>query len=257
MINSSNATNVHQDIAFLAAGPSKWARRYTGYLVNGLRFHTKKREMMRKTQNSGVFLNASMSSFSSSKDKNPILGDVSFYGVLKDIIEVRYTNDIKFILFKCDWVDRNSGLKHDEFNFTLVNFAHLLYRGNVMDEPFILASQAQQAWYIQDPVDPDWHVALKMTPRAIFNVDPEINEFGSTEDELFSYQGETNIENEIISYARADVEGETLVRSDHSDENRVHDLEQGPDHSASDDFDPNDDDDFFEDVIPPNESEDD
>ncbi|XP_057770554.1 uncharacterized protein LOC130990352 [Salvia miltiorrhiza] len=128
MANTSSES-LHPDIPFLAVGPSKWARRYTGYIVNVLRFHTKKREMRRKTQNSGVFLAATTNSFSSSKDKNPISGDVSFYGVLKDIVEVKYTNNLKFVLFKCDWVEYNLGLKRDEFNFTLVNFAHLIYRG--------------------------------------------------------------------------------------------------------------------------------
>ncbi|KAG5566650.1 hypothetical protein RHGRI_002267 [Rhododendron griersonianum] len=58
----------------------------------------------------------------------------------------------------CDWIDNNKGLKHDDFGFTLVNFKHLLYTKNQeRDEPFVLASQAQQIFYIQDPVDDDWN----------------------------------------------------------------------------------------------------
>ncbi|XP_057790149.1 uncharacterized protein LOC131007019 isoform X2 [Salvia miltiorrhiza] len=269
-VNASNGTGVEHDIQHLAAGPSKWARRYTGYVINGLRFHTKMREIRRKTQNSGVFLSASTNSFSSSKDKNPKSGDVSFYGVLKDIIEVRYTNYLKFVLFKCDWVDYNVGLRRDEFNFTLVNFNHLLYRGNrKLDEPFILASQAQQAWYIQDPVDSEWHVALKMTPRAIFNVDPEVNEIESIEDEQFSsQQHEADVDNENLAWVRADVDrvsltgidipiGETNVDDFDNDDANLEDEDVDEEDFESDNSDSSDDDDFFEERTPPNDNEND
>lgn len=29
----------------------------------------------------------------------------SIHGVLTDILEIRYTNDMKYILFKGDWID--------------------------------------------------------------------------------------------------------------------------------------------------------
>ena len=63
------------------------------------------------------------------------------------------------------------GMKQDEFKFTLVNFKHLLYRENqVADEPFIIASQAEQVWYIQNPVELDWHVVVKATGRDYFDM---------------------------------------------------------------------------------------
>lgn len=66
----------------------------------------------------------------------------------------------------------NQGKKEDEFGFTLVNFNRLLYRHNrTTDEPFILATQAQQVWYVQDSVEPDWHVVVKMMPRNSFMFD--------------------------------------------------------------------------------------
>ena len=62
-------------------------------------------------------------------------------------------------------------MKQDEFKFTLVNFNHLLYRENrAVDEPFILASQAEQVWYVQDPLEPDWHVVVKATSRDYFDL---------------------------------------------------------------------------------------
>lgn len=70
--------------------------------MNGFRFHTKEVESKRKTQNSGVVVNATTSSFSSSKDQNPVLGEVAYYGVLKNILELDYTSNRKVILFDCN-----------------------------------------------------------------------------------------------------------------------------------------------------------
>ncbi|KAA8532586.1 hypothetical protein F0562_032598 [Nyssa sinensis] len=167
---TSNA-QISPEVEILSVGPDQWGRRYTGYVINGFRFRTKERESKRKTQNSGVLLNASTTSFASARDRNPVEGDVRFYGVLTDIIELRYTNDLKFVLFKCDWIDNNAGRKIDEFGFTLVNFKHLLYKENRLgDEPFILASQAQQVWYVQDSLEKDWPFVVIMTPRDVFDV---------------------------------------------------------------------------------------
>ncbi|KAL7184449.1 hypothetical protein ACSBR2_026580 [Camellia fascicularis] len=72
---------------------------------------------------------------------------------LTNIVEIRYSNKIKHVLFKCDWIDNIHGKKEYVFNFTLVNFNHLLYRDDrITNEPFILASQAEQVWYVADPV---------------------------------------------------------------------------------------------------------
>ncbi|XP_071933260.1 uncharacterized protein [Coffea arabica] len=145
---SNSCHDYYKEIAYLAAGPDIWTKSYSSYIVNGFHFHTKKREMRRQTQNSGVFVNASANNFVSTKDKNPMSGILEYYGVLVDIVELRYSNDIKFVMFKCDWVDNVTGMKQDEHNFTLVNFDHILYKQNTKnDEPFILASQAQQTWH--------------------------------------------------------------------------------------------------------------
>ena len=53
----------------LSRGPNSVAKRYSGSLINGYRFHVRQRDTRRKTQNSGVTLIASTTSFASSKDK--------------------------------------------------------------------------------------------------------------------------------------------------------------------------------------------
>ena len=49
--------------------------------------------------------------YASRRDRNPREGEVTFYGELTDIIEIHYTNNIKFVMFKCNWIDNNVGMK--------------------------------------------------------------------------------------------------------------------------------------------------
>ncbi|XP_028120968.1 uncharacterized protein LOC114318309 [Camellia sinensis] len=145
-----------EEIKILALGPSQKATRFNGYIINGTRYHTKSCELRRKTQNNGVMVKAKTSSYASAKDINPVEGDVAYYGYVTDIIELYYSHDHRYMLFMCNWIDNNKGLKQDDFGFTLVNFNHLLYaKKQDSDEPFILASQAQQVFYVNDSVDED------------------------------------------------------------------------------------------------------
>ncbi|KAK2637432.1 hypothetical protein Ddye_032224 [Dipteronia dyeriana] len=94
----------------------------------------------------------------SNEDKLSIftsVGDVSYIGNVVDVIELDYYRGRKVALFKCDWIDINSnrGTKKDELGFTRVNPSCSLKT----EEPFILASQAIQVFYVEDPVEPDWN----------------------------------------------------------------------------------------------------
>ncbi|XP_077233608.1 uncharacterized protein LOC143875914 [Tasmannia lanceolata] len=138
---------ISEKLRWLSGGPSNIVRRYTGYIVNGIRYNTKDREQGKRTQNSGVVVIAKTNSFASARDRNPTAGDVSYYGVLTFIIELNYYEQLKALLFKCDWFDitPNRGIRKDEFGFTVVNTARRLSS----DEPFILASQAQQSEVVE------------------------------------------------------------------------------------------------------------
>ena len=74
--------------------------RCDGYIINGVRFHTQKRDSIGCVQNSGVTLTAKTMQVSSSKDKNPIISNMSFYGVLQDIWKIDYI-EFKVVVFKC------------------------------------------------------------------------------------------------------------------------------------------------------------
>ena len=57
--------NVPDLIKQLSRGPNSVAKRYSGYLINRYRYHVRQRDERRKTQNSGVTLIASTTSFAS------------------------------------------------------------------------------------------------------------------------------------------------------------------------------------------------
>ncbi|CAL5337216.1 unnamed protein product [Camellia sinensis] len=207
-----------EEIKILALGPSQKATRFNGYIINGTRYHTKSCELRRKTQNSGVMVKAKTSSYASAKDINPVEGDVAYYGYVTDIIELYYSHDHRYMLFMCNWIDNNKGLKQDDFGFTLVNFNHLLYaKKQDSDEPFILASQAQQVFYVNDSVDEDWNVVLKMKPRDLYEAcgeQPTIDEglhhneverFGDQELDVASFTCE-----EDMDWVRKGIDGTTV-----------------------------------------------
>lgn len=198
-----------EEIIGLANGPQFIARRSKGYIINGNRFRVKATDDRRTTQNSGVALKADTVSYASRKDKNPQVGAVYYYGRLRDIVEVRYTNDIKFVLFKCDWIDNGHGKKEDVYKFTLVNFNRLLYREDrPTNEPFILAPQAEQVWYIPDPIEPEWEVVMKMSQRGLFDLrsrDHQAEPFVSQE-----LEENIVVRDEQVGWVREGTEGETV-----------------------------------------------
>ncbi|XP_077249194.1 uncharacterized protein LOC143888641 [Tasmannia lanceolata] len=161
---------VSENLRWLARGPSPRVKKYNGCLINGFRFHTKMLERKRKTQNSGVILVARTPNYSSRKDKNPIHADKSYYGVLTNIFELDYCGSRKALLFKCEWADYQAdrGVKKDPLGFTLVNLKHCR-----KDDPFVLAAQVHQVFYVQDPTNIDWYVVKKTTPRDFFDTEEE------------------------------------------------------------------------------------
>ena len=82
------------------------------------------------------------------------------------------------MLFKCDWVANERSCTKDEFNFTLVNFDYVMNQNNSpADEPFILSTEAEQVWYMGDPLEPSWKVVMKTSRRGNYDVysrDPSI-----------------------------------------------------------------------------------
>ncbi|XP_027067562.2 uncharacterized protein [Coffea arabica] len=159
---------ISKDLRLLAKGPNVVGSKYERYIVNGFRFHTKYLESKRKNQNSGVIVTAITSSFASTKDMNLVSSDLAYYGVLKDILELDYGGGRRVVLFDCDWVSKGKRLKQDDDGFTLVNFMNVKRH----HEPFVLASQVKQVFYVEDPLDKGWNVVIPTIPRDDLKMDP-------------------------------------------------------------------------------------
>ncbi|VVA35006.1 PREDICTED: transposase, partial [Prunus dulcis] len=95
---------VSENLRWLAAGPNMAVPLYRNYLIKGIKFNIKAQDDVRTTQNSGVFLLAQTMQVASAKDKNPILSNMGFYGVIQEIWDLDYQ---KFTIpvFRCDWID--------------------------------------------------------------------------------------------------------------------------------------------------------
>ncbi|XP_059624867.1 uncharacterized protein LOC132268136 isoform X2 [Cornus florida] len=127
-------SDVSDTIMYLANGPRREVTSHSGYIVNGQQFHTKNVE--RSTQDSGVSIEVETICQSSARDTNQVVGKVSYYGVLKDILLLDYYT-FKVPIFDCEWANIRNGIKVED-GFVLVN----LHEGQSQfrRDPFILAS---------------------------------------------------------------------------------------------------------------------
>ncbi|KAL0534278.1 hypothetical protein IC582_028567 [Cucumis melo] len=154
---------VSDNLRWIAYGPHPFVITYSGYPINGCRYHTKSCEKDRSVQNSRVSLVAKTMQVSSSNDKNPVIGDMSFYEVIQEIWKLNY-NTFNVLVFKCDWVQNSGGVRIDELGYVLVDLNRV---GHKLDS-FILASQAKQVFYVEDPSDVRWSVVLT-SPQRVFD----------------------------------------------------------------------------------------
>ncbi|KAH1091839.1 hypothetical protein J1N35_019096 [Gossypium stocksii] len=133
-----SGNDVNDEVKWLSQCLNRVVKRYTTFLVNGFKFHPKSHERLKKTQNCGIVVNSSITSYASSKDSNPVKGNLEYYDLLTGIIEFDYYDKQKVVLFQCDWdnISTARGIKKDQFGFTMVNFSRLIHtRQQLVDEP--------------------------------------------------------------------------------------------------------------------------
>ncbi|RVW24553.1 hypothetical protein CK203_090862 [Vitis vinifera] len=130
---------ISETLRWMAHGPTHYVAKYHGYVINGCQYNTKDRDELRVTQNSGVSIVATTMQISSAKDKNPVFGELCFYGIITEIWDLDYTM-FRIPVFKCNWVDNKSGIKVDEFGLTLVDFTKMAHKSDPFH--FSLPSQA-------------------------------------------------------------------------------------------------------------------
>ena len=208
-MHANNPNDISDELYALARGPSRRATRYSACISRGSRYHTIDRDHYRKTQNSGVLVEGSHDG-----------ENIDFYGVIVDIIGMKYLGELAVYLFKCDWWDLSNprtGVRDDEY-FLSINTSRKWYE----DDPFILASQASQVFYLDDPkLGTQWRVVQKYAPRNIYDVIPQAEGRDEEEDDAFTqeaYQESQPVFNlfvdlsqyEMIPLNREDIEAEIV-----------------------------------------------
>ncbi|KAK5839704.1 hypothetical protein PVK06_008532 [Gossypium arboreum] len=129
--------------------------------------------LCKRTQNCGIVVNSSITTYASARDSNPIEGNMEYYGLFTDIIELDYYGKRKVVLFRCDWAVVNTAhrIKKDQFGFTMVNFSRLIHTGQqLIDEPYVFHFQVKQVFYSKDPTEEGCYVVLCNTPRDLFDM---------------------------------------------------------------------------------------
>ncbi|XP_039130942.1 uncharacterized protein LOC120267365 [Dioscorea cayenensis subsp. rotundata] len=160
---NENDEGIDINMLALARGPERRVICYPGYNINGFRFHTRDRDENKKTQNCGVMVKGEGNE-----------GELSYYGIILDIIELRYTGGNKVTLFRCDWYDTSRegiGYRKDRYGIVSVNTTQKLHT----NEPFVLASQVTQVYYIKGLKDPTWATVSEIKPRNLYEI-PENEE---------------------------------------------------------------------------------
>jgi hypothetical protein len=124
-------------LQILASGPSTTIHRYTSYDINGYTFYTRAQDNKRTNQNNGVRTDA----YDCDGNKT------NYYGFIEEIRELKYRENLKVPLFRCQWIKLPNGVKTDKYGMTNVNFRFLGYR----EQPFVLAKDVTQVFYVKDP----------------------------------------------------------------------------------------------------------
>ncbi|KAL4554293.1 hypothetical protein LXL04_039589 [Taraxacum kok-saghyz] len=165
--------SVTATVDWLSHKPNINVLKYDVYVINGYTFRTKSREC-KGYQDSGVSVVATDTHIS--KDVVTHVKN-TYYGVLQEIW-VLYYNFKRIPIFKCDWVDSRNGVKKDKLGYTLVELKRLGHK----DDPFILASQSKQVFYVADPLDQKKSIVFNSPPKnyrdAYDDVDEEFSTIG-------------------------------------------------------------------------------
>ncbi|KAH6770970.1 B-box type zinc finger family protein [Perilla frutescens var. hirtella] len=136
--------------------------------------------------------------------------DIMYYGVILEILELDLIFQRKVFLFRCKWYNTDPKKKKMlvDNNLTSIDVTSEWYA----DEPFILATQAQQVFYLNDMYrGKNWMVVQKVNHRNIFDIVEHDDEETMTNDVFQVYDS-----NELPPFNPTDdvVETSLLVRED-------------------------------------------
>lgn len=179
----------------LSRGFGLKVKSYDIYEVNGYKFRSEKYEKSKgnlTTVNTGVL--------AVGIDDNTGK-ELEYYGIIMDIIELKFDGDenFKLVLFDCHWFHPVNGVRRLE-KFGLVEVAHASC--NPADEPFVLASQVSQVYYVPyacttDPNLNAWWVAYKVRPLGSLPI-TSLDDYNSNDPSCVDIFQEDGLEGEFI-----------------------------------------------------------
>jgi hypothetical protein len=122
----------------LAKKPSSTILTFQGYEINENTFYTVAQDKKSTNQNSGVRFDAVHDN--GTKD--------TYYDYIEEIWELDYGPSFKIPLFRCKWVKLTGGgvVVDQKYGMTIVDLNNLA----CMDEPFVLANDVAQLFYVKD-----------------------------------------------------------------------------------------------------------
>jgi hypothetical protein len=63
------------------------------------------------------------------------------------------------------------GFRIDDYDLVFVNFNHLVHKGELItDDPYVLTSQVDQVFYVEDGRNLNWVGAVRTKPRNVYDV---------------------------------------------------------------------------------------
>ena len=129
--------SIEDDLYSLSQLPSSNIMTFKGYEINGNTFYTIAQDKKSTNQNSGVRFDAETKT-----------GKETYYGYIQDIWELDYRRGLKVPLFQCKWVNMTRGgvTEDPQYGMTTVDLNNLAYA----DEPFVLANDVAQVFYVKD-----------------------------------------------------------------------------------------------------------
>ncbi|WMV54112.1 hypothetical protein MTR67_047497 [Solanum verrucosum] len=108
---------------------------------------------------------ATTNSFASARDQNPIDGMVIYYEIIQDIIEIDYWGCFSVVLFRCDWFHNEV----DKYGLTQIYFN----KKCSTNDPFVLASQVHQVFYVEDPIEKNVYYARNKVSVDLYDLEEE------------------------------------------------------------------------------------
>ncbi|KAL9670343.1 hypothetical protein QQ045_007894 [Rhodiola kirilowii] len=96
-------------------------------------------------------------------------GDIKYYGVLQNVIELKYAEGMPVVIFQCKWFNTDEsegGNIKMEHGILSIDASNTWYE----DGPYCLGKHAQQVFYLEDPKFGDnWKVDNVVVQRGTYS----------------------------------------------------------------------------------------